>query len=369
MADSRAPGLDFLVDRGDWSRSRFDESPAPGAVSQGQVLFRVDRFALTANNISYAKAGDMLRYWDFFPVSAGAEGFGRIPAMGFGDVIESAHAEVPLGLRAFGFFPMSRYLTIEPSRVGAGGIFDGISHREGIAPAYNTYSPTTLDPGYAPEHEDAHMLMRGLFMTSFLVDDYVTDNDGFGASQVVVSSASSKTSIALAYLVSERGGARCIGLTSPRNAAFVKGLGYYDEVVHYDDLEGIADEPTVFVDMAGSGSVTNRLHAHLGDRMRYSCSVGATHFDDTPRASDLPGAQPEFFFAPGQMQKRAGDWGPDGLNQRIGASWASFRDAAGGWLTVVRGSGRDALERVYRETLEGRTAPNQGHVLSLWDAE
>ncbi len=371
MADSHAPGLDFLVDRGDWSRVRFEDRLAPAAVSAGQVLFRVDRFAFTANNITYAKAGDMLRYWDFFPVadSASEEGFGRIPAMGFADVVESAHPDVPEGQRVFGFFPMSRYLVIEPSRVGEGGIFDGIAHRQGIAPAYNTYSPTDTDAGYAPEHEDAHMLMRGLFMTSFLVDDYVIDNGGFGASQVVISSASSKTSIALAYLVSQRSGPRRVGLTSPGNAAFVKGLGYYDEVVHYDDLEGISDEPTVFVDMAGSGGVTNRLHTRLGDRMKCSCSVGATHFDDTPRATDLPGAQPEFFFAPSQMQKRAADWGPEGLNQRIGDSWASFRDASKSWLEVVRGYGRDAVARVYRETLEGRTIPSQGHVISLWDAE
>lgn len=383
MTESRAPGLDFLVDRSDWSRFRFEERPSPAAVAAGQVLFRVDRFALTANNISYAKAGDMLRYWDFFPVAEGSfpvaegsfpvapdeEGFGRIPAMGFGDVIESAHPDVPVGQRVFGFFPMSRYLVIEPSRVGEGGIFDGVAHRQGIAPAYNTYAPTSADPGYAPQHEDAHMLMRGLFLTSFLVDDYVSEQDGFGAGQIVISSASSKTSIALAYLVAQRAGAHSVGLTSPGHAAFVKSLGYYDEVVHYDDLEGIAVRPSVFVDMAGSGSVTNRLHEHLRDDVRYSCSVGATHFDDTPRASDLPGAQPEFFFAPAQIQKRAADWGPDGLQQRVGDSWVRFRDASTQWLEVVRGCGRAALEQVYRDTLQGRAAPSRGHVVSLWDAE
>ena len=365
MAAARAEGLDFLVDRDDWSRVRFEDHPAPPPLTSGQVLLRVDRFALTANNISYAKAGDMLRYWDFFPAPGG---FGRIPAMGFGDVIESSHPDVPEGQRVFGFFPMSRYLVIEPSRAGAGSIFDGAEHRKGIAPAYNTYSPTDADADYAPGHEDAHMLMRGLFMTSFLVDDYVADEDGFGASQVVISSASSKTGIALAYLVSKREGISCVGLTSPGNAAFVKGLGYYDEVVHYDDIEAVRDEPTVFVDMAGSGSVTNRLHARLGEHVKCSCSVGATHFDETPRGTELPGARPVFFFAPSQMQKRAADWGPAGLSQRMGDSWAEFREASKGWHEIRRGHGRNALESAYQETREGRTPPSRGHVLSLWDA-
>ena len=113
-------GLDFLVSRNEWSDGdgHFEEAPVPEA-GPGQVLFRVDRFAFTANNISYAKAGDMLRYWDFFPA---ANGLGRIPVMGFGDVIASRHPDVQEGQRVFGFFPMSRHLVIEPANVGPGGI-------------------------------------------------------------------------------------------------------------------------------------------------------------------------------------------------------------------------------------------------------
>jgi hypothetical protein len=366
MSESRANHLDFLVARPDWQRCRVDQGDPPADPGEGKVLFRVDRFALTANNISYAKAGDMLRYWDFFPAQ---EGWGRIPAMGFADVLASGHPGVAPGERVFGFFPMSRYLVIEPSRATPAQIVDGAAHREGIAPAYNTYSPVGADPTYSAEHEDAHMLMRGLFMTSFLIDDFARENDLFGAEQVVIASASSKTAIALAFLVSRSRSARVIGLTSPRNAAFVKGLGYYDEVVLYDDVEALPARPTIFVDMAGSGDVTNRVHRHLGGEVRHSCSVGATHWDASPRDAELPGASPEFFFAPGQMQKRAADWGPDGLNQRIASSWTDFRDASDKWLEVVRGSGPEAVEQVFRETLEGRTLPSQGHVLSMWKEE
>ena len=103
--------------------------------------------------------------------------------------------------------------------------------------------------------------------------------------------------------------------------------------------------------------------------MKHSCSVGATHFDDTPRDPDLPGAAPEFFFAPGQMKKRAQDWGPAEMQRRIGESWSNFRDWSDGWLVVREGTGREALEQVYHDTLEGRTLPSEGHVLSLQDPE
>jgi hypothetical protein len=367
MADPSAPGLDFQVRRDDYRKTRFVDSSAPGELAAGQVLFRVERFALTSNNISYAVAGDMLRYWDFFPAE---EGWGRIPAMGFADVIASTHPDVAEGTRCFGFYPMSRYLVIAPSHAGAGGITDGVEHRKGIAPVYNNYVPVATDKIYDPAHEDHIMLMRGLFMTSWLVEDLLSEGSYFGADNAVVTSASSKTSIALAWLLHRGKKARVVGLTSPGNAAFVRGLGCYDDVVLYDDVETLsADTPSVIVDMAGNGQVINRFHRHLGDNVKYSCTVGATHWDQGGRDEDLPGAKPEFFFAPGRIIKRTQDWGAEGVQERIGESWGLFRDASDDWLKVVRESGREALERVYQQMLGGRAAPNEGHVLSLWDAE
>jgi NADPH-dependent curcumin reductase CurA len=51
---------------------------------------------------------------------------------------------------------------------------------------------------------------------------------------VVVSSASSKTSSALAFQLSLREGIAVVGLTSARSAEFVRELGVYDHVVSYD---------------------------------------------------------------------------------------------------------------------------------------
>ena len=96
---NNSEGIDFLVNKDDWGKTRFEETPVP-EISSGQVLFSVDRFALTANNISYAFAGDLLGYWRFFPAP---EGRGRIPAMGFGEVVRSMHSEVAEGTRCFGF--------------------------------------------------------------------------------------------------------------------------------------------------------------------------------------------------------------------------------------------------------------------------
>jgi hypothetical protein len=111
------------------------------------------------------------------------------------------------------------------------------------------------------------------------------------------------------------------------------------------------------------------VHEHFGNQLRHSCTIGATHWEERAGGDEgLPGPKPEFFFAPGQIQKRSADWGPQELQRRLADAWNGFRCFTESWLQVQRGSGRDAVECVYDDTLAGRTEPHHGHVLSLWDA-
>ena len=208
--------------------------------------------------------------------------------------------------------------------------------------------------------------MRGLFMTSFLADDFLADQDYHGARSVLISSASSKTSIALAFQLKQGGRARAIGLTSARNAEFVRGLGFYDQVVLYDEIASLAQAAG---GVRGHGRRRRRHRGRAPPLRRRARSTTARSARRTGRRSatnaGLPGPKPQFFFAPAQIVKRSKDWGPQGLSQRIGAAWTKFCDASDAWLHVVRSSGRDALERVYQDTLAGRTHPADGHILSL----
>jgi hypothetical protein len=358
--------IDFAVRRDDWRQCRFTSAPLP-TLRDGQVLFRVDRFALTANNISYALTGDMLGYWRFFPAE---DPWGRLPVMGFADVLRSTHSGVTEGERVFGFFPMSTHLVIDAADVSPAQFLDGAPHRRDTALVYRQYTRCARDPIYAAAHEDALLLLRGLFFTSFLVDDFLADNSGFGARAYVLSSASSKTAIALAFLLSKRAAGRVIGLTSPRNRAFVERLGCYDRVLAYSEVTTLdRDEPSVFVDHAGDGQVVNAVHTHLGDNVRHSAVVGATHWDGGRPAKNLPGAAPMFFFAPAQFEKRQAEWGPAVFQERLGEAWGRFRTFSEGWMQIVRGHGQADVERTYREVLEGQAQPQQGHVLSLWDRD
>lgn len=50
--------------------TRLDDS-TDTPLADGQVRVRIDSFALTSNNITYAAFGDAMSYWRFFPTGDG----------------------------------------------------------------------------------------------------------------------------------------------------------------------------------------------------------------------------------------------------------------------------------------------------------
>jgi uncharacterized protein DUF2855 len=358
--------IDFIVARDDLQQDKTIETQRPDAdgLPADALLVKVDRFAFTANNITYAVLGDQLKYWQLFPAP---QGFGIIPVWGFGEVIASKHPGIAEGERLFGYFPMATHLVIEASDVTRRGLRDAAIHRQGVAPVYNAYARISGDPAFAGRQGDHQALLRPLFMLSFLVDDYLAENDFFGARSVILSSASSKTAFGLAHLLHTlRKDIQVIGLTSAANAGFVEKLGCYDRIVTYDRVTSLPpDTPVAFVDMAGNSELRERLHRHFGDGMKYSGRIGLTHRSSSDQEPELPGAKPSWFFAPDQIRKRAKEWGPGGIDARFSTAWSGFAPNLDHWLTVIEGRGPVAVKQVYVDTLAGRIPPQQGHMLSL----
>lgn len=355
----------FLVDRDDYRTTRVVEF-APGSLDEGEVRLRVDAFGFTANNITYAAAGDMIGYWTFFPAPDQGDdvNWGRVPVWGFADVVESRCDGVHDGERLFGYLPMSTELVILPMKVSTGSLTDGAAHRAALPPVYNNYERCSSASGYRSDLEAEQMLYRPLFFTSFLIDDFLADNDFFGASTVVLASASSKTAFGTAHLLGGRDGLTVVGLTSPGNVAFVEGLGCYDQVVTYDNIASLPSGPVAFVDMSGNSAVVRAVHEHFGDDLAHSAMVGITHWEDRVGSVDpMPGPAQTMFFAPSQIEKRRQEWGPGVVEARLGEAWGPFLEQVSGWIEIEHGTGADAIGAVYVEMLENRTRPDTAHVL------
>ena len=258
---------------------------------------------------------------------------------------------------------MGSHLTIKAEKAGGSSLVDAAPHRAELALVYNQYVRAE-----APDdaRDAAEMLYRPLYMTSFLIADFLEENKFFGAGQVLLTSASSKTAIGLAFLLAQMAGVEVIGLTSPGNTAFVSGLGCYDQVLGYDGLAGLVSESaSVVVDMAGNGAVLADVHNHFGDALKYSCLVGATHWDARQGAQNLPGPTPQLFFAPSRIAQRTKDWGPGGLQERFQGAWVEFLTRAEEWIDVSREQGEAAIEKRYLEQLAGQVSPQLGLLLSV----
>jgi hypothetical protein len=367
---TQGAGQRLLTRKNALGDSRLERTPVlPGAsLAEGEIELRLGRFALTTNNITYAAFGDAMQYWDFFPT--GQPEWGHMPVWGFADVVASAVEGVVPGERFYGYFPIASHVRMQPERVTGRGFYDGAEHRKPLVSAYNQYTRVSQDAAYDPALENYQMLYRPLFITSFMLADFLQDNGCFGARRLVFSSASSKTAYGTAFCLPDAGGLTLTSLTSAGNRDFVDSLGAYHESATYDELESLpVDVPTIYVDFSGDPALRRRIHQHFGAALVYDCYAGSAQNTDFLKAEDLPGPAPVFYFAPVQIRKRNADWGPAIVNEKFNAAQRRFidhvREPSRGWLTVVEEAGMSAAQQRIAELHAGRSHPREGYVIRL----
>jgi hypothetical protein len=334
-------------------------------LTQGEVLVAIDKFGLTANNVSYAVTGDSIGYWQFYPAK---DNWGIVPVWGCGTVVESSCADILVGERLWGYFPMASLAVLTPGHIHGDYFMDVVEHRRELPLIYNQFRRTQAEPEFLQKMENERCLLFPLFMTSYLIYDYLIDNQFFGAEQVVIGSVSSKTGFGLAQMLHNdpQVTQAVIGITSAGNRDFVKGLGCCDQIVLYkNEAEIDAGLPTAYVDMSGDARLTISLHRHLGDNMVESCMVGGSHWQEGGKLGELPGARPRFFFAPGQIEKRNKEWGP-GVAM-VNAMTASAKVAAlvADDIQVQWVEGAASLAQHWSALLENKIRPSTGLMVSL----
>ncbi len=344
-----------------------NDQAAPNIVD-GEISLRIERFGFSANNITYGIAGDTLGYWKFFK-QLGVENtdWGILPVWGFAEVVESKTDGIEVGERLFGYFPPATHLVMQPVGIKEHILFDGCAHRAELPGGYNMYRRVNAEPGYNRDGDNLRMLLYPLYLTSFAIWDQLKEMSWYGAEQVLIISASAKTSIGLATaLHDDKEAPKAVGLTSAGNADFVSGLSLYDEVVSYDQMvKDVKQVPTVIVDMAGNAETLGMLHEHLGANIKKNIDVGITDWRGFGKDKRINRDSREFFFAPARIQKRMKDWGADEFNKRsmdfiISASLASAK-----WLNLETLHGLDALETIFPDIRDGKISPDRGLIIEM----
>jgi Protein of unknown function (DUF2855) len=331
-------------------------------LAPGHARLRVESFAVTANNVTYAVIGDMFGYWNFFPAP---EGLGVVPMWGHAVVEASDAPELAAGERVYGYLPMATHLDVEVGHVTPGGFTDIAAHRQPMSPFYSQYSRLSGDPEHDPAREDARMIFGPLFKTGFLIEAMLRREGWFGAEALVVTSASSKTAMALAHCVREASPAiRRIGLTSAGNTDFVSATGLYDAVYAYESVPQLPQIASVAVDFAGNAALLRTIHETLADRLKYSCLVGVTHVEGRGGSTEpMPGPAPILFFAPDHATATVQQLGPKGFAEAVAKSWRGFVAGTDGFMRVEHRQGLEAAREAFLATLAGKADPAVGIVI------
>jgi hypothetical protein len=352
------------VRRKAFGETRVTSRPVPG-LAEGEVLAQIERFALTANNVSYALSGDMIGYWKFFPVE---EPWGMVPVWGFADIVQSRCDAIPVGERVWGFLPMASHVVLKPVQITTGTFTDGAGHRAALPAIYNNYQRTGGDAAELKALEDERCILFPLFTTSFILCDYLVDNAHFGARQIIIGSASSKTGLGLCNLLMRlgQGRPRVIGLTSARNLDFVRQLGVCDDVKTYDQIGALdAASPAAFVDMAGNAAVISAVHGRFGENLKFSTGVGATHWEAQRFRGEGAAVPHNFFFAPAQLMKREQEWGPGEVMRRASIEAARISMELRDVMGVQREAGVSAVAKAFERLVRNEVPANVGIIASL----
>ena len=358
----------FQVERKAFLNARLHEMTQDEfALDKGDVLLKIDKFGYTSNNVTYAVAGDLIGYWKFFPIAENDDKWGVIPVWGFADVTESKHESVAVGDRFFGYFPPASHLRIHPVHANSQRIIDGTPHRIELPAAYNTYQRVVCDTEGDAITEDERMVLYPLHLTSYFLYDYLLEQKWYGAEQILVLSASGKTSTGLGYaLQSDQSSPRTIGLTSRSNLPIIQPLNIYDTCYSYEQIDQIESKPTLIVDMSGNAKLLQQLIGSLGEQVKFILKVGLTHWRESSMVEDPSEVTPSyFFFAPTHIARRLAEWGPEEFVHRTDSFLETAAARTRSWMTFRRITGLDELMEIHPKICQGEIPANEAIVVNL----
>ncbi|WP_166423299.1 DUF2855 family protein [Paraglaciecola sp. 20A4] len=334
---------------------------------EGQAILQLNHFGFSANNVTYAVTGDKMGYWGFFPAD---DQWGIVPVWGFGTVIASKHPKAQVGEVVYGYFPMGTHLVVNVDKANDVSFFDTHPQRVSSSPVYDNYLRCAQDPAYQQDSEAWLLNYRPLFMTSFVLDDYVGEHINDNVTTVLLTSASSKTAYGCAHLLmkhkAQRGGHyRVVGLTSATNKALTESFGCYDDVLEYTDIDKLSKDGESWVlDFAGNKQLLLDLQDLLGDKLTKEVFIGAT---DVKSQSNKPKGKlhGELFFAPHQVKKRTEEWTREGFNERYAKAWGSFSAHMQDKIKVVEYNGAQSVVDLYKLGLAGNLNNEEINVVSF----
>jgi hypothetical protein len=247
------------------------------ALPKSSLRLRSRILGLTTNNLTYARLGHFLGWYDVYPIPPNTpapynntEVYGRIAAWGYAEIVQSTVEGIKAGQSVFGYLPISTELSdtrIEWAKHAGQRLEDQVEvtseHRQHLWKVYNRLQ--ICEPIEELERKGGDglgwdALMQVLFGTSYNLSTYgfswIDDNrihpSGVGEwtrddadlkdSCMVLLNASGKTALAFAYALrhcrpEEYQPKTIVGVGSSKSVGMIAETGLYDVVALNEEYE------------------------------------------------------------------------------------------------------------------------------------
>merc|ERR1719188_1654307 len=221
--------------------------------------------------------------------------------------------------------------------------------------------------------EDWKAVTKELYTMAFYMDEQLLVDTGMFNS-VLISCASSKTALALAYCLRMRD-MRCVaGLTSQEHLEFVKSTDLYHEVYTYDNLSSLSSQnQIVYMDFKCDEALREEIGQMLGTNLMYTLKIGPSVFQKKAKDQMFEkrhGKQAVFDEASWrERRKMVAEVTKTDRNDRLKYSQTAFIERLQRSVKLRHVSGSEAFAQMYERVYCNESSPAEAHVCSLHENE
>lgn len=352
-------------------------------LEQGHVLLRIEKFAFSQMNLGYLMKGftrTFSSYHNFY--QAKEEGLYRSASWGYATIMESSHPKVEVGTRLYGLMPACAYHAnlvggvIPAGKKGEPAVveltMEGVPYNLRRLQELEVVPPSEKTENADPYQEDWKILLKEIYTMAFYMDEQLLTETGM-INSVLISCASSKTAMALAYCLRMREMRFVHALTSAEHLEFVKSTDLYHQVYTYEDIQSLPTEHTVvYVDFKCDGEVRQNITLRMGTNLMYNMVVGPAVFQKRMKDQLFEKKAREVIFDESAWRERrrmVAEVTKTGRNEKLKYSFKSFIERMKKHLKLRHISGAEGLTKMYDTIYSNTAPPDEAYICTLHDNE
>ncbi|CAK9025715.1 unnamed protein product [Durusdinium trenchii] len=350
-----------------WRREKVPD------LDQGEVLLKVEKFAFSHMALGYLMKGftrTFSAYHNFYKASE--ENLYRSACWGFATVMESTHDKVAVGTRLYGLLPAARYQvqtvgdTIpgkkdEPSCVELA--------MEGVPFNLRRFQEMeVVSDCMEPHLEDWIICTKEIYTMAYYMDEQLLVDTGM-INCVIISCASAKTALALAFCLRMRDMRYVFGLTSKDHLDFARSTDLFHEVFSYDNVASLPNNHTVvYMDFKCDGELRQQITLRMGTNLMYNMVVGPAVFQKKMKDQLFEKRAREVLFDESSWRERrrlVAEVTKTGRNEKLKYSYQAFIERMKKIITVKHINGVDGFVEMYDALYSNASSPADVHVCSF----